>query len=129
MTFHVGCAGERNRSPLLSTLFAFAPKVLSDATPMLLCGMNIYSFRLCQKLFSIPLTHYQQQRPKHLRVWVGWLVRVRGIEAYSFSTPFGQIVSFHSQSDSKAFRFLTKYAPSIFLHSAQPTEKLELLFA
>jgi hypothetical protein len=55
----------------ITSLFDFVCKLLCYSTQPLLCGMNGYSFRLRQKLSSIPLTRYKQQRPKHVRVSVG----------------------------------------------------------
>ena len=53
-------------------------------------------------------------------------MRVRRIEAYSFSTPFGQRHSLRSESDSKALRVLTKSLPDFSSLRSAATKKPSL---
>ena len=71
--------------------------------------------RLRQKLFSNPCRASNSKRREHLRVRGVLIAARQGFELYEFSTPFGQIRSLRSQSDSKAFRIPRNSLPDYFL--------------
>jgi len=95
--FYEFCSGCRSNE--LATSCKSLPNFLTRR----FCADKKTFVRLRQKLFSSPVDVSQKQQNQSIRFGFGFCGLDRNLFHYMNSIPFGQIISFHSQSDSKAF--------------------------